>query len=68
MEKIEQQVKGLYLNHNIKECLVKMENKKYINSSAVCGVVFLDENEQDEIEISVVLKRKRPKNGGNKTK
>ena len=62
MDKTELQIKGLYLNHNIKECLEKMQNKRHINNSAVCGVVYLDDEQKDEIEVSVVLKRKKPSN------
>lgn len=59
MANIDQQIKGLYIQQAIKVCLEKLEDKRVKQSAYKCGVIYLDEEETQEVEVEVILKRKQ---------
>lgn len=58
MASIEQQIKALYVQQAVKKCLDKLQDKRVRQASVTCGVIYMDEEETQEMEVEIILKRK----------
>lgn len=56
---IEQQIKGLYVSEAIKSCVETMQLKRVKQAESALGIVYLDEAETEELEVKLVIKRKK---------